>query len=154
MMIGRIIKRLPRRAAGLALITAGLLFQEFATASAQKQTEHPIDRTLNACMEKNTSTAGMSECLSKAYEMWDKELNRVYGELARRLDPAARQSLRDAQRQWLLHRDAEFKLIADVYSSFQGTMYIPMQADSRVQVVRKRTLELSDYLELLKEHKQ
>lgn len=31
-------------------------------------------------------------------------------------------------------------------------MYIPMRADSRMQIVKKRAIELSDYLDLLKDN--
>jgi len=45
----------------------------------------PIDKALDACIEKNGSTAGMVECTDKAYAAWDKELNKNYGELMRAL---------------------------------------------------------------------
>jgi uncharacterized protein YecT (DUF1311 family) len=133
-----------------------LLLSLPATAYAQTNLgnakEHPIDRSLNACLEKNVSTQGMNQCLGQAYDAWDKELNRVYNELARKLSPAARAALKTAQLEWLKFRDEEFKLIESIYQSFEGTMYIPMQSNSRVQVVKSRTLALTSYLELIKEH--
>jgi uncharacterized protein YecT (DUF1311 family) len=79
-------------------------------------------------------------------------LNRVYNELARKLQPDARAALKTAQLDWLKFRDEEFKLIASIYQAFEGTMYIPMQSNSRMQVVKSRTLALTSYLELIKEH--
>src|SRR4030095_1090417 len=39
-----------------------------ATVSgAQEKTQHPIDKALEACIDKNGSTAGMVECTDKAY---------------------------------------------------------------------------------------
>ena len=123
-------------------------------ASAAQEREHPIDKSLRACEEKNPSTAGQVECIGAAQGAWDKELNRVYGELGRRLSAPARQQLRAAQRAWISHRDAEFKLIEGVYAELEGTMYVPMQAHSRMRVVKARALELADHLSLLEEHRR
>jgi uncharacterized protein YecT (DUF1311 family) len=125
----------------------------FAQTGLGKAKEHPIDRSLNACLEKNLSTQGMNQCLGQAYDAWDKELNRVYNELARKLQPAARAALKTAQLEWLKFRDEEFKLIESIYQGFEGTMYIPMQSNSRMEIIKKRTLTLTDYLELLKDHR-
>jgi uncharacterized protein YecT (DUF1311 family) len=59
-------------------------------------------------------------------------------------------SLKEAQVQWLKFRDSEFQLQGEIYSKPEGTMYIPMSADSQMQAVKKRALELKAYLDLLK----
>ncbi len=123
-----------------------------ALAFAQEPKTHPIDKALDACVEKNPSTAGMVTCLGEAYDKWDKELNRVYNELSRKLAAPGKQALKTAQLEWLKFRDAEFKLLESIYANFEGTMYIPMQADEKLQIVRKRTLDLQDHLDMLKEH--
>ena len=92
----------------------------FAQTGLGNVKEHPIDRSLNACLEKNLSTQGMNGCLGQAYDAWDKELNRVYNELARKLQPDARAALKTAQLDWLKFRDEEFKLIASVYQAFES----------------------------------
>jgi hypothetical protein len=38
-----------------------------------------------------------------------------------------------------------------IYARLEGTMYIPMRADSRMQLVKNRALELKSHLDLLKE---
>ena len=132
----------------LALISIIL----FATVStAQEQTQHPIDKALDACIDKNGSTAGMVECTDKAYAAWDKELNKNYGELMRALNPKQKEALRLAQLEWIKYRDLEFKSIDSIYETLQGTMYIPMRIDARMEVIKKRALELKDRLDLVKE---
>jgi uncharacterized protein YecT (DUF1311 family) len=123
-----------------------------ATVSiAQEETQHPIDKALEACIDKNGSTAGMVECTDKAYAAWDKELNKNYGELMRTLKPKQKETLRLAQLEWIKYRDLEFKLIDSIYDTLQGTMYIPMRIDARMEVIKKRALELKGYLDLAKE---
>ena len=75
------------------LVAAFLSVLLLATVSgAQEQTPHAIDKALEACIDKNGSTAGMVECTDKAYAAWDKELNKNYGELMRALEPSRRKS--------------------------------------------------------------
>jgi len=124
----------------------------FATVTtAQEQSQHPIDKALEACIDKNGSTAGMVECTDKAYAAWDKELNKNYGELLRTLKPAQRETLKAAELEWIKYRDLEFKFIESIYDTMQGTMYIPMRIDARMEVIKKRALELKGFLDLAQE---
>lgn len=132
----------------LALLSVLLL----ATASfAQEQTQHPIDKALETCIDKNGSTAGMVECTDKAYVAWDRELNKNYTELMRTLKASGKETLRLAQLEWIKFRDLNFKLIDSVYDRMEGTMYIPMRIDARMEIVKRRALELKAYLDLIQE---
>jgi len=132
----------------LALVSVLLLA---AASIAQEQPQHPIDKALDACIEKNGSTAGMVECTDKAYAAWDKELNKNYVELMRALNPKQKEALRLAQMEWIKYRDLEFKSLNSVYDTMDGTMYIPMRIAAHLEVIKKRALELKDRLDLVKE---
>ena len=82
-----------------------------ATVSiAQEQAQHPIDKALEACIDKNGSTAGMVECTDKAYAAWDKELNKNYVELMRTLKPGQKEALRLAELEWIKYRNFGFQV--------------------------------------------
>jgi uncharacterized protein YecT (DUF1311 family) len=130
----------------LLLLTL-LLFPAFTYA----QESHPIDKALDACTEKDPSTAGAINCTDIAHKQWEGELNKNYLALMRKLSPANKSTLKTTQLNWLKYRDTEFKLIDAIYDKLQGTMYIPMRLDQKMQIVRRRTLALSTYLELTKE---
>src|SRR6266850_87316 len=132
----------------LALISILLLT---SLSTAQEQPQHPIDKALEACIDKNGSTAGMVECTDKAYAAWDKELNKNYGELLRALKPNQKEPLRLAQLEWIKYRDLDFKLIDSIYDTMEGMMYMPMRIDTRMEVVKKRALELTGFLDLITE---
>jgi len=141
-----------KQLAGLIFVLTCLSYS-LATASgvvAQEQT-HPIDKALEGCIDKNGSTAGMVECADKAYAAWDKELNKNYGELMRTVKPSQKEALRLAQLEWIKYRDWDFKLIDSLYDTMQGTMYIPMRIDARMELVKKRALELKGFLDLIQE---
>jgi uncharacterized protein YecT (DUF1311 family) len=132
-----------------------LLFMVFTgiMIAQDNKKQHPIDKWLDDCMAigENQSTQGTIGCIDKAYEKWDKELNKVYKELMAKLKPDDQKVLKEAQKEWIKHRDMEFKLLEKVYSYKEGTMYLPMHADSRMEVVRSRVNKLQDYLDLLNE---
>jgi uncharacterized protein YecT (DUF1311 family) len=143
------MKSIKRMLGMLPLLVVVLLMS--GISHAQETPRHPIDKVLDECLEKDSTTAGMTNCIGKAYEKWDKELNRIYAELMKKLSPEGKANLKDAQLQWLKFRDSEFKLQDSIYSTLEGTMYIPMRVSDRMELVKKRAVELKSHLELLKE---
>lgn len=133
------------------LLLLAVMLSLSAICYGQEGGKHRIDKELEQCLDKNQSTAGMVECIGKSYDKWDKEMNRVYGELMKKLSPQGKAALKDTQLQWIKFRDLEFKFQDSIYSKMEGTMYIPMSADDRMKIVRSRSLELQAYLDLLKE---
>lgn len=111
--------------------------------------KHPVDAWLAACMEKDPSTQGMNRCLGQGYEKWDAELNRAYLELSARLAEGLRPALREAQRAWISYRDLELAWLAKFYGALDGSMYRNMLAADRVELIRKRALELRSLLDVL-----
>ncbi len=118
---------------------------------AQEAQKHPIDKALEVCTDKDPSTAGMVRCTDAAYKKWDQELNKNYRTLMARLKPAGKQLLKSAQLSWITYRDNEFKLIDSIYDGIQGTMYIPMRIDEKMQIVKQRALALASHLDMLDE---
>ena len=119
--------------------------------SAGVTAAYPVDAWLAACMEKDPSSQGMNRCLGQAYEKWDAELNRAYRELSARLAEGLRPSLREAQRAWVDFRDRELAWLATFYGALDGSMYRGMLAADRVELVRKRVLELLSLLDVLEQ---
>jgi uncharacterized protein YecT (DUF1311 family) len=111
--------------------------------------KHPIDVWLSGCMEKNPSSQGVNACLGQAFEKWDLEMNRVYRELSGQLSIESVVVLREAQRAWIAFRDREMAWLAKFYGGLAGTMYSNMQAADRVDLVKRRVLELASYLDVL-----
>jgi len=131
------------------LLAFGLFLSAPVVSFAQEDAEkHPIDIALDKCMDKNPSTQGMVGCLDEAYKKWDAELNKNYKALNLKLNAKQKAALLTSQRKWIEYRDLEFKFQAELYSTMEGTMYQPMAVDSRLEIVKKRALDLKSYLEL------
>ena len=134
---------------GTAVDTVSEPISPGTTPPSAKASLHAIDRRLTECMIKDETTAGMTHCLVAAYDMWDEELNRIYGELRQRLRPEGRAALKAAQSEWLQYRDLEFALIDSIYSGFDGTMYTPMRVEDRMNILKNRVMELKSYIDLM-----
>jgi uncharacterized protein YecT (DUF1311 family) len=52
---------------------------------------------------------------------WDKELNKNYQALMKRLKKDEQAKLKASQRQWIKYRDAEFDFNGKFWSGFDGT---------------------------------
>ncbi|MFN8343773.1 MAG: lysozyme inhibitor LprI family protein [Spirosomataceae bacterium] len=119
-----------------------------AVFSQEADEKHPIDIALDKCMDKNPSTQGTVGCLDEAYKKWDAELNKNYKALTLKMDAKQKAALLAAQRKWIEYRDLEFKAQLSVYETMQGTMFQPMIVNDRMEVVKKRALDLKSYLDL------
>ena len=129
----------------------GLFLMTFDGAAPASGKEHPIDSWLKGCMEKDPSTQGTNACLGQALVRWDSEMNRVYQELNGRLDAEGCNTLREAQRAWMAFRDRELAWLGEFYGRLQGSMYGSMLVADRVEVTRKRALELDSLLDVLEQ---
>ena len=119
---------------------------------------HPIDQRMQTCLddEETYSTSEILECIGAAYDDWDLEMNRVYQELllgVAALDDDSEhvhdgvEHLRASQRAWMQFRDAEVELLYNIYyRQLQFGTIGRMDAEfRRVDLIRQRTRELSDY---------
>jgi len=109
--------------------------------------EHPIDQAMEAAIDKDSSTAGMVQAISKANKQWDAEMNNLYQDLKKSMEPEEWTALVAAQKAWIVFRDAQIKSIVETYGHMQGTMYIPMSASAVMELTKDRAL----FLKSLKE---
>lgn len=107
--------------------------------------DHPIDRMTGQCLEKNSTTGGMVDCYAKALSMWDKELNRFYGELMNALNPSQKQTLQAAQREWVRYRDAQKAAIVAIYN--EGTISRIEQAMAINDLTKEQAQKLGLFLD-------
>jgi uncharacterized protein YecT (DUF1311 family) len=125
-----------------------------ATSVQAKESKNLVDLTTESCLETHPSTAGMLECFTRAEKDWDTELNRVYKALQSHLKPAGQEALKQAEKAWIAQRDQEFELINAIHAQMDGTMWIPVMASKRADVVKERALALQSYLTLLTQGEQ
>ena len=117
-----------------------LIFSKIFNTFSQKE-QHPIDKWLESCMEKGGyTTPVMANCAVEAGKKWDAELNKYYQLLRGKLDNQGKQQLKNSELEWIKFRDLEFQVINNVYDNLEGTMYIPMSAGDKTDIVKDRVL--------------
>jgi len=127
----------------IAIITV-LTFFPAQLAFTQDVTEHPIDKKLDKCIEKNMTTTGMSNCTYEAEKEWDVEMNKYYKLLMGILSKEEKKLLRQAQKAWLKFREAEFEIIKTIYPT-DATVFSNIRSADAMAIVKDRTLQLKAY---------
>lgn len=107
-----------------------------------------VDAQLNACLERpeRQSTAGMASCMVAAGAAYDTQLNEMYQQVIAALDPASRDLLRAAQRQWLAFRRAEEAAQAGPWREGRGTIAQLAVQSAALTAMKQRIDELRLYL--------
>lgn len=117
-----------------------------ASVLAEDSEKDPIDVALEAAMEKDYSTAGMVQALSKAEEQWDKKLNTTYQSLKKHMKPDEWADLVAAQRSWIADRNAQTKSLESPHEKMERTMWIPIHAEMRMAITKQRAQFLEGML--------
>ena len=133
------------------LFAVFLFFTILAGHATAQDSKHPIDVWFANCVAQDDSTAGQRNCYGNAYGLWDKELNLQYKNLMKRLDANGQKVLKASQASWLKFRDAESKLSDLIVNSREGTMWLIVGDSYRMELVKKRVLELKRCREILDE---
>lgn len=125
-----------------------ILFCILNLAFGQSEKEYPIDIELQNCLDSNVNytTKGMTDCVVQATEKWDEKLNENYQKLLTLLTAEQKDKLIIAQREWIEYRDKEIEFSNQLYYDMQGTMWIPVAAETKLNLTRKRTIELESYI--------
>lgn len=117
-----------------------VLFNVFSFAQSQ------IDAELKKCLGKDDSTANQRNCTISAQQSWDKELNKHYLSLSKKLSKSGKKELLEAQRNWISFRDSEFKLINKYYFEVKkGTIFQVIAENKRLEIIKVRALQLKEF---------
>ncbi len=108
-------------------------------AIADEPYDERFSATFNQCHQQALDTASQLACYEAEYAAQDKRLNTAYKTLMRLIPKSDQELLRNAQRQWIKYRDADFKLYSE-YSS--GTEMGVFAIARRTAQVAQRAKEL------------
>ncbi|MGV8057299.1 MAG: lysozyme inhibitor LprI family protein [Smithellaceae bacterium] len=135
----------------IIIVTALFIMSASISTAQGNKSDHPIDKWFEKCVAQDDSTAGMRECYSKAYDLWDKELNKAYIKLMNKAHTEGKKALKSAQQSWIRYRDSEFKLNNQIVGTRDGTMWLLVGDKDRMQIIKERALELRRYADILDE---
>ena len=122
-----------------------------ATALGQESKTDAIDKQVNALFESAKNRAEEQAAYDKGLALWDKEMNRVYGELMKGLSKEAASLVKKSQRTWLTFRSQQVAYLDEFYKAFSGTEYLTAHSYAVMDVTRQRTLSLAKQLKYIDE---
>src|SRR5690606_4455641 len=126
------------------------LFCLFSFSCFPQEEKHPIDDAMDQCLTDAITTAEQPNCVKEAYEKRDILLNESYGQFLTKLSKYDTASLVTCQRNWIKFRDAEFAFInLYYYQQEKGTLFFVMGDFRKMEVVKKRALEIQEYIQSL-----
>lgn len=113
-------------------------------AHAEVAAADPIDAAMRTCLARSdmSSTTGQVQCMDNARIGWRAAVDSAWQQLQTKLPPARRKLWEKSQASWLASRDAERQLLAAVFATTHGSMYVLSEADMQLQPVRDRALSL------------
>ncbi|SMG45719.1 lysozyme inhibitor LprI family protein [Paraburkholderia susongensis] len=140
-------RRFGARAAivAMAAVAAATLGGAWSPAAhAEVGAADPIDASMRACLARAdmSTTTGQVQCMDNARIGWKAALDSAYQQLLAKLPPARRKPWEKSQASWLASREAEKPMLAAVFATTQGSMYVLAEADMQLQPVRDRALAL------------
>jgi uncharacterized protein YecT (DUF1311 family) len=119
------------------------LMIEFAIDTAR------IERFTSEKMSVDYSTAGMNDAITELNNGYDKLLNKYYKKLISGLEPTDKEILKQAQRNWILYRDSQIKLIRllsdDKYSG-GGSIQTNICSADILSLTKERVIQLFQYI--------
>jgi uncharacterized protein YecT (DUF1311 family) len=105
---------------------------------------HPIGLVLDKCLKAEQSTRGAVECYNRGISLWDKELNRLYGQLMRSKKSDLTGTVQTAQRAWLRYRDTTRAVIGNAYT--EGTVSQINRSVEYYMLTKEQTLRLQRFV--------
>ena len=95
-------------------------------------------RRVDECMQKDSSTAGMVECINAEFAVQDKILNENYKKTMSILNDENKKILKDIQSKLVAYKEAKCAFYPP-----QGTIYLVIAADCYLQMTKERAAELA-----------
>jgi len=127
-------------------MTAILLLTAVPSKDASA-TDDVIAKEAERCLgsPQGQTTAGMQACSAAAYQAYDRQMNEIYANVMRHVDPKSQSLIRSSQRAWIAYRDAKTAADGAPWQAERGSMVGPDLKALRVDAIKTRIQELRYY---------
>ena len=132
-------------AASLVFGAQDLAIKAKPTSSIEETSEEEFDESqarVDECMQKDSSTAGMIQCIDAEFAIQDKLLNQNYKKAISVLNDENKKKLKDIQRKWVAYKEAKCPFVPPM-----GTLYAVTAADCYLQMTKERASALANLAE-------
>lgn len=113
--------------------------------------KYSIDAELNKCISQTSDTQVMNNCSRNALEKWSIEQNKLINDLEKLLDKKDYEQLQKTQYLWEQYKNSEMETIDKMLNNKDGSMYLNVKYGLQIELVKNRTLQLKEYLNVINE---
>ena len=108
-----------------------------------QEAQNPIELEVQECMKKqNYTTVGMSYCVDKSIESWEKEIDKYLKLLETKLTSSQYEALGKSQKQWILYKDMQWQVIDEIMKDCQGSICLNLISGKKAELVKSRAIYL------------
>ena len=113
---------------------------------AQEQYLHPIDRQENTCKANAKTLEDLTKCTYLASREWNKEVDKYYSLLYKKLPEANKTTLFDDQKYWNMYKNNEIRLLNALYNKdFETKERLLFRTEQKRDIVKYRAESLRMY---------
>lgn len=127
-------------------VTTVLLLTTVAQKGASAA-DDVIAKEAERCLggSQGQTTVGMEACSTAAYQAYDRQMNDIYANVMRHVDPKSQSLIRASQRAWIAYRDAKATADRAPWQTERGSMVGPDLEALRIDAIKARIQELRYY---------
>ena len=128
-------------AASLVFGAQDLAIKAKPVSSIEETSEEEFDESqarADECMQKDSSTAGMIQCIDAEFAIQDKLLNQNYKKAMSVLNDENKKILKDIQRKWVAYKEAKCAFYPQ-----QGSIHRLDAVNCYLQMTKERASELA-----------
>ena len=114
-------------------------------AEQTNEKKYDIDIELEKCIEKDYSTMGMNNCIYKATEKWEKEIEKNSNSLRKILKKDQIILFSEAQKSWEEYYKKEHDFIFKTIFNVQGTIHTNFASSEFYEITKQRALNIEGY---------
>lgn len=109
------------------------------------------EKFIQKCLNENYTTIGMSDCMYKAIDKWNKKIDKNLLLLKNTLSEDDYKLLKISQQKWIEYKNSQWQLFESVLNKQTGTIYHNILSADKADLVKQRADMLNGlYFELKK----
>lgn len=128
------------------LLTCLILCVTSSFVKCEQVFVHPIDKDESVCKENAKTLEEWSKCTYNASKAWNREVDKYYSLLYKKLTGDAKTALFEDQKYWTMYKNNEIKVINSLYNeNYETKDRLIFRADQKKNLAKSRAEALRLY---------
>jgi uncharacterized protein YecT (DUF1311 family) len=122
------------------------IFSSSFSLAEEKTYVHPIDQQEIVCKENAKNLTEWSQCTYNSSRAWNKEVDKYYSLLHKKLTGEAKTNLFESQKYWNMYKNNEIKVLYALYNKdYETPERLMYRANQKRNIIKNRAESLKLY---------